>query len=208
MAEEYDCWFENNPLLYSIELQALLAIQENLPIPRLEIGVGPGRFAQDIDVGYGIDPAITPLQLATRRSIIVVNGIGESIPLLSASMGSVFMLFTWCFLTDALDVLQECSRILKRDGRLVIGMIPRLSEWGRMLSDKGEKGHPCYRHAKFRSIAETREMLSHREFRVIESWSTLFQTPGNSLVEETPRSGTHEDAGFCVLITSKEGDIQ
>ena len=206
-AEEYDSWFENNPL-FDIELKTLLAIRENLPRPRLEIGVGPGRFAQALEVDYGIDPAISPLQLATSRSIMVINAIGESIPLISASMGTVFMLFTLCFLTDPEHVLKECSRVIKPNGKLVIGMVPQLSEWGKLFNKKGDKGHPYYRHARFRTIAGTKEMLSQNGFAVIESWSTLLQSPDKPVMDETPQSGINEDAGFCVLITGKKGDSQ
>jgi SAM-dependent methyltransferase len=206
LAEEYDAWFDNNPL-FDLELKALHAIREKLPRPSLEIGVGPGRFARALEVDYGIDPAISPLQLATRRSIMGIHGVGESIPFLTASMGTVYMLFTLCFLEDSGRVLKECSRIIRPHGRLIIGMIPRLSAWGKLLSDKGRKGHPCYHHARFRTIAETREMLAQNGFAVIESWSTLLQSPDTPGVDESPRFGINEDAGFCVLVTCKEETV-
>jgi hypothetical protein len=83
-------------------------------------------------------------------------------------------------------------------------MIPQLSEWGKLLSDKGNKGDPYYRHARFKTVAATKELLSHNGFEEIESWSTLFQPPGKPVVEETHRFGKNEHAGFCVLITSKK----
>ena len=204
LAEEYDSWFEDNPL-FDIELKTLLATEENLPEPKLEIGVGPGRFAQALKVRYGIDLAISPLQLATRRSIIAINAAGENIPLLSASMGTVYVLFTLCFLTDPDRVLRECWRVIKPNGKLVIGMIPQLSEWGKLLSDKGNKGDPYYRHARFRTVAATKELLLHNGFEEIESWSTLFQSPGKPVEDETHRFGNNEHAGFYVLITHKKG---
>ncbi len=207
LAEEYDTWFENNPL-FDLELKALCAIREKLPRPSLEIGVGPGRFARALEIDYGIDPAISTLQLAAGRSIMGIHAVGENIPFLAASMGSVYLLFTLCFLKDSGRVLKECSRVITSQGRLIIGMVPRFSAWGKQLSEKGENGHPFYRHARLRTIAETKEMLSRNGFAVIESWSTLLQSPDKPGADgETPRFGMNEDAGFCVLVTCKEETV-
>lgn len=206
-AEEYDNWFENSTL-FDIELAALTAITENLPHPRLEIGVGPGHFAQTLKVGIGIDPAISALQLASRRSIIAINGIGENLPFQTGSMGTAFILFTLCFLSEPVTVFKECSRIIKPDGRMVIGLIPALSSWGKMLAEKGKNNHPFYRHARMRTIAESLKFLRINGFTVRESWSTLLQNPGDKIAFETPRQGMNEHAGFCVLVTSKKGETR
>ena len=206
-AEEYDSWFENS-LLFDLELAALKAINVNLPRPRLEIGVGPGRFAKELNVDFGIDPAISALQLASRRSIIGINGIGENLPFQTGSMGTIFILFTLCFLSDPAAVFTECSRIIKPDGRLVIGLIPSQSNWGKLLAEKGRNNHPFYRHARMRTIAESIELLKQNDFSVKESWSTLVQVPGNKIIHEAPQLGMNENAGFCVLVTSKKGDAR
>lgn len=203
LAGEYDSWFDNNPL-FDIELAALLAVKEKLAHPFLEIGVGPGRFAEALKIDYGIDPAISPLQLATSRSILAVKAIGEQLPVRSESMGTVFILFTLCFLADPVLMMRECSRILKPGGRLIIGLIPRLSKWGKLLTRKKKENNPFYRHARLRTIAETVDMLAVNGFSVIESWSTLFQPPDNSLAAESPRRGLDEQAGFCVLVMNKK----
>jgi len=201
--EEYDRWFEDS-LLFEIELTALRAITEELPHPRLEIGVGPGRFARALNVTFGIDPATSPLQLANRRGIISINAIGEQLPLQSESMGTVFLLFTLCFLSDPAAVFKECLRVMKPDGRLVIGFIPKNSPWGLRLGEQGKKGHPYYHHAHFRTIADTVSMLSNSGFILLESWFTLLQQPDRLVELEHPRVGVDEQAGFCVLICGKE----
>ncbi|HSR36532.1 MAG TPA: hypothetical protein VLL73_05055, partial [Desulfurivibrionaceae bacterium] len=43
-AAEYDQWFEGSQL-FAIELGALSSLATPFAQPRLEIGVGPGRFA-------------------------------------------------------------------------------------------------------------------------------------------------------------------
>ena len=206
-AEEYDSWFENSTL-FDLELASLRAIEENLPHPRLEIGVGPGRFGEEMKVDFGIDPAISALQLATRRSIIGINGMGENLPFQTGSMGTAFILFTLCFLSEPVAVFKECSRIIKPDGRVVIGLIPALSSWGKMLTEKGKNNHPFYRHARMKTVAEATELLQQNNFAVRESWSTLLQEPGDKIEFETPRPGINEHAGFCVLVLSKKGETR
>ncbi len=205
-AEEYDRWFADS-LLFDIELAALRAIKAELPRPRLEIGVGPGHFAVALDVDFGIDPAVSPLQLAGRRGIIGINAIGEQLPLRSAAVGTIFFLFTFCFLADPAVVLRECSRVMKPGGRLVLGIIPQNSSWGVRLGEQGRAGHPYYRHARFRTIAETAALLAANGFILRESWFTLLQEPGRLINFEQPQTGTDEQAGFCVLVASSHGGV-
>ncbi|HBI16382.1 MAG TPA: class I SAM-dependent methyltransferase [Desulfobulbaceae bacterium] len=205
-AAEYDGWFADNPV-FTIELAALLALTIMPPRPRLEIGVGPGRFAQALGIDYGIDPAISPLQLSSRRGILVIRGTGEHLPVRQATIGTVYLLFTLCFLTDPLAVLGECTRVLRPGGRVIIGLIPSGSAWGKRLSDRGKSGDPFYRHARFRSIAETMQMLAIHGYQVEEAWSTLRQQPGRQLQFEPPKAGAEENAGFCVLMAGQQGAL-
>lgn len=204
LAEEYDSWFEDNPL-FAVEMEALRAVARQCPRPFLEIGVGPGRFAQALQTEYGIDPASSALQLAHRRNIMGIKGIGEELPVRSGSIGTVFILFTLCFLADPFLVLQECQRILKSGGHLVIGLIPKASPWGKALARKKKKGNPFYRDAQLRSVAETIEMAGMQEFVLAHACSTLFHPPGGDTLIESPRWRYDENAGFNVLVfTQKE----
>jgi hypothetical protein len=54
--EEYDSWFEDS-LVYEIEVTALISLHVEMDDPKMEIGVGPGRFAKTLGVSFGIDPA-------------------------------------------------------------------------------------------------------------------------------------------------------
>ncbi|MHB8788844.1 MAG: class I SAM-dependent methyltransferase [Desulfobulbaceae bacterium] len=206
-AAEYDLWFEDSPI-FVIELAALQALGDQLPRPRLEIGVGPGRFAQALEIENGIDPAFSPLQLASRRGIMGVRGTGEHLPFRQATIGAVYLLCTLCFLPDPLAVFGECARILKPDGRLIIGLIPGGSAWGQRLTERGRAGDPFYHHARFRTVGETEQLLARKGFRVAEAWSTLRQPPGRQLCFEPPKSGAEESAGFCVLMAGQQGERQ
>ncbi|MFP7753959.1 class I SAM-dependent methyltransferase [Thermodesulfobacteriota bacterium B35] len=198
-AREYDAWYEDS-LLFDIELAPLLEIVAGLPRPRLEIGSGPGRFGARLGVELALDPAPAALQLARQRGMMPLAGIGEELPIRGQQIGTVFLLFTLCFLENPRQVFRECTRVLAPGGRLVIGLVPGLSAWGRLLTRKKEEGNPYYRYAEFRTIARWTEMLAECGFTVIDARSTLFQAPENLQHHEPPRSGTDEGAGFCVLV--------
>ncbi|HEB49075.1 MAG TPA: class I SAM-dependent methyltransferase [Desulfobulbus sp.] len=198
-AREYDAWYEDS-LLFAIELDPLLEIEPSLPRPRLEIGSGPGRFGARLGVELALDPAPAALQLARQRGMMVTAGIGEELPIRTDRIGTVFLLFTLCFLGNPRQVFRECVRVLAPGGRLVVGLVPGLSAWGRMLTRKKHQGNPYYRYAEFRTIARWTEILAECGLEVVDARSTLFQAPEKLQRQEKPQSGTDERAGFCVLV--------
>ena len=206
-AEEYDSWFTDSPVFAS-ELAAVRELAVALDRPRLEIGVGPGRFARALAIEYGLDPAWPPLKIAARRGITPIQAIGEQLPLRTGSLGGLVLLFTLCFVGDASLVLRECHRVLCPDGTLLLGVIPAESAWGRELERKKADNHPFYRHARFRTLHHIQKLVGRCGFTVHRSLSTLRQPPGDLTTAETPRPGMDEDAGFCVLALTKHDRIQ
>ena len=202
-ADEYDNWYENS-LLFETELAALQQIASPLPGPKLEIGAGPGRFAEQLGITVGIDPAPAALHRGLKRGIIGVAAIGEQLPLKSEAAGTLFLLFTLCFLGNPSRVLDECWRVLKSDGRLVIGQIPAQSHLGQQLENKKKEGNPYYKYARFYTIEDTLTMLRQAGFSLQESHSTLMEPPGSVEKPELVQQGINEQAGFCVLVAGKK----
>ncbi|HIJ91006.1 MAG: methyltransferase domain-containing protein [Desulfobulbaceae bacterium] len=198
-AGEYDAWFEES-LLFAIERAALQELVTPLLSPKLEIGVGPGRFAEALGVEFGIDPALAPLAFAGKRGVRVGQAVGEALPFTGQSMQTVLLLFTFCFLADPRPVLQECRRVLKPGGHLVLGIIAADSSWGRMLRKKKEAGHPFYRHAGFYRPEEVEQYLVGSGFVVEEIRSSLMQPPESLREMEHSRAGLVSQAGFVVLV--------
>ncbi len=202
-AEEYDRWFDQGEL-FGIERDAILSLTTPLAPPKLEVGVGPGRFAAALGVAFGIDPALAALKLAKQRGISSCGGLGEELPVAANCIGTVFLLFTLCFLANPQKTLQECSRILQPGGHLVIGLVPALSPWGQYLTAKKKAGTPYYKEATFHTPATVEHWLSQCKLTVTELRSTLQQAPGTAITAENSQPGIHPQAGFVVMVGKKE----
>lgn len=212
LAEEYDAWFDGEGKLpFQIELEAFRAVIAALPQKRailslrpwLEVGVGSGRFAQSLGIDVGLDPSKKLLAIARRRGVNVILGRGEALPFPDGSFGTIFLIVTICFVPDPRPVLSECRRVLREDGRLVIGFIPRDSPWGRLYVEEGKQGHPFYSRARFYSIRELKDLLLEKGFEPERLVSTLFQSPGEVREPEAPQEGFDQRAGFVVMVARR-----
>ncbi len=201
-AAEYDSWFEES-LLFEIETAAIADLPLSSSPLSLEIGVGPGRFAQAFDTGFGIDPARAPLKLAMLRNVASCQAIGEALPFLPRSMTRIALFFTLCFVADPPRVISEIHHILKDTGQLVLGFIPAGGVWGKDLQHKKEAGHPFYKYAHFFTTTEVTALLHSAGFIVTTARSTLYQNPGKVQQSETPQEGFDDDAGFVALLAVK-----
>jgi ubiquinone/menaquinone biosynthesis C-methylase UbiE len=201
-ATEYDRWYEDS-LLFQIELAALKDIKTILPEPKLEIGIGSGRFGHELGVLFGLDPALNALQIAKSRGITVCRSVGEALPLQADSVGTIYTLFSLCFMADPAAVLAECHRVLKKEGHLVVGMISAPSPWGKFLQAKKEEGHPFYKYARFYAPFAVQTLCREAGFDVVETRSALTQKPDNVKQFESSRAGLADGAGFVVIIAGK-----
>ncbi len=200
--KEYDRWFENSPL-FDIELSALHNLETEFDHPGLEIGVGSGRFARELLIDYGLDPAFNPLILAGGRGIEVIHARGESLPFAPDAMAAVYILFTLCFIADPLRVLEESFRVLWPRGHLILGFIPSTGPWGQYLQRKKAEGHPFYRYASFYDGKALAKILQDLFFSVVESRATLFQPPEELTSLESSRQGIRREAGFQIIVAEK-----
>ena len=202
-AAEYDSWFDDS-LLFDIELGALHDLHTPLDRPRLEVGVGPGRFAQQLDVMVGIDPAYGALSIASERVPYVCQGVGERLPVQSDSMATAFLLFTLCFTQEPAQVIMELARVVKRGGHVVLGVVPKDSPWGKSLRKKRDDGHPFYKHSTLYTHGKMSSWFADAGLDVVEERSSLFQHPGEVIAMEQSQRGMDDRAGFVVLVGRKK----
>jgi SAM-dependent methyltransferase len=201
LTARYDAWYDtaHGQLLFDLELACLRPLLPPGPGPRLEVGVGSGRFAAALGLGVGVDPALAPLRLAAGRAVAVVQGAGERLPFGDRTFGAVVVVATLCFADDPAALLGEARRVLVPSGRLVAGVVPLDSTWGRHYEAQGLAGHPFYRGARFLTLAEHRRMLADAGFTISGACSTLTQAPSDDPVGEQVHEVVVPGAGFVAL---------
>lgn len=192
--EKYDTWYERNKFAYLSEIEAL---RKALPKKGkgLEIGVGTGRFASALGIKYGIDPSKKMLQIAGRRGIDTRLGVGEKLPFESFTFDYVAIIITLCFVKDPVRVLAEAKRILKKNGKLVIGIINKDSFLGKFYQ---KKKSIFYQYAHFFEIKEVAVLLRQAGFKKFSYFQTLFSLPEKMVSVEKPIKGFNK-GGFVVV---------
>ena len=194
-AKRYNKWFEEHVNLYLTELRVLKSM--NPQKPALEVGVGTGRFASLLGVEFGVDPSLSMLQEAKRRGVMVVRGVGESLPFRDGAFREVLLVVTICFLERPKRVYEEVRRVLVEDGFVTTCFIPKSSPWGIYYQRLAMKGHPIYREARFYDVHEVKELLAKAGFEVVEAKGAITHKPPLEVLEEP--SPHVEDKSFVCL---------
>lgn len=194
--QRYEAWFERHQAAY---LSELLAVRALLPWNGrgLEIGVGSGRFAAPLGIEFGVDPASEMLGYARARGVSTARAVAEALPFADAVFDYALIVTTICFVGDAKAMLREASRVLKKDGGLVIGLIDRESALGQeYLAHQAES--VFYREAIFFSAAEVRILLEETGFADLV-WLQTLSAPLAQIREMEPaREGTGRGAFLAV----------
>lgn len=196
---DYDNWFERHPAIYQSEL---LALKEAIPKNKkgIEIGVGTGRFAQPLNLKTGVDPSENMARVARLRGIEVINAVAENLPIEKGTYDFALMVTTVCFLSDIPKAFSEIYRILKPQGKIILGIIDRNSELGKKY-EREKSGNEFYRDAHFHSTEEITELLKQSNFNSFSYWQTLTGEKGTDI--EQPAQG-FGNGSFVVIKAIKQ----
>ncbi|MCQ1536820.1 class I SAM-dependent methyltransferase [Methanosarcina sp. KYL-1] len=200
-ALEYDAWYDKYGPAYESEL---LALKQFLPkklrkLRALEIGVGTGRFAGPLGIGYGVEPARAMAELAKKRGVEAVLGVAEALPFKGGSFDLVLIVTAIAFFKDPLQGLREAARALKPGGQIIIGMLDRDSPPGQYYESKREEGK-FSSGARFLSAAELKAHLVKLGFENIKTCQTIFKIPEEIEEIETVKHGTGD--GLLAVISA------
>jgi ubiquinone/menaquinone biosynthesis C-methylase UbiE len=209
LTDKYDAWYdsEEGRPLYESELKCLRPMVESAPLPILEIGVGTGRFAMHFPGATGIDPSLASLKMAAERGVKTVHGYGENLPFDAGTFGCILIIVTLCFVENPLEVLREAKRVLRKDGSIIIGLVPKNSPWGIFYGEKKRAGHPFYSTANFYTLTDMEEMLQMAGLKIARIRSTLLQRPNEPRRVEEPLEGYVDGAGFLCIEVKGEHKI-
>ncbi len=206
-AERYDAWYEK-PFgwsVFSLEVECLKRLTD-YPEPSLEIGVGSGRFAKALGVEFGVDTSKELLKIAKSRGIRGILARAEALPFRKEVFKRTLFVVSICFLQDPITALKEARRVLKEDGKLVLGLVLRESPWADFYLQKAKEGHPLYSLARFYSFEDIIKMLSIAGFKLEKVFTTLFEEPQDMKPVESReiREGFHPDGGFFCMLAGLE----
>jgi ubiquinone/menaquinone biosynthesis C-methylase UbiE len=136
--KRYDSWYDKNRFSYQSELEAIKKV-----LPQrgkgLEVGVGTGRFASGLGIKYGVDPSKNMIKIAKKRGINARLGFGEYLPFKDSTFDYVLIIITLCFTKNPRQVLKEAKRVLKKNGKIIIGIVDKDSFLGRFYKTIREK---------------------------------------------------------------------
>jgi ubiquinone/menaquinone biosynthesis C-methylase UbiE len=199
-AQEYDAWFEQHLPVYESEIRA---VKELLPPSGegLEIGVGTGRFAAPLGIEVGVEPAKAMATIARKRGIKVYAAYAEELPFEDESFDFILIITVLCFLADPFRAFREAARVLKPEGRLIIGMIDQDSPLGRSYEASKEKSK-FYRQARFYSVSQVLKWLKDLGYQNPQTCQTIFQDLSAITGPEPVKAG-HGEGGFVVIATQK-----
>jgi ubiquinone/menaquinone biosynthesis C-methylase UbiE len=196
--DEYEKWFKENENTFQSEL---LAVRQLIPIGKkgIEIGIGSGIFAEQLNIKFGIDPSDKMLEYARRRNLTVIKGFAEDIPYSAESFDFVAFITSICFIENPDKAINEAYRILRKDGEIILAFIDKHSKLGQTL-DKEKDKNKFYSSAFFYSVSEIVKLIEKNEFKVTEIIQTL--TNINNQVIEHPLKGFGKGS-FIVIKANK-----
>lgn len=198
--KKYDAWYDRNIFAYQSEVEALRKV-----LPKkgngLEIGVGTGRFASALGIKTGIDPSRRMLEAAKDRGIDVRLGLGENIPFPKEIFDYVAIIIALCFVKNPRKVIEEAVRVLKKNGKIIIGIVDKESFLGKFYQ---KKKSVFYKQAKFFSVKEATDLLQKAGFASFSYYQTISVLPDEMSLVEKPKKGFGK-SGFVVISGIKRG---
>ena len=195
---EYDQWFHKHSFVYQSEI---LAIRQAIPKNKtgIEIGAGTGRFAEPLNINFGVEPSENMARVAEQRGITVYRAYAENLPIDNATFDFALMVTTVCFLSDIPKAFSEVHRILKPQGEIILAIIDKNSALGKKY-EREKSSNKFYQDAHFHSTEELTELLRQAGFRNFNYWQTLTKRSKNKI--EKPIQG-FGNGSFTVIKANK-----
>lgn len=104
----------------------------------------------------------------------------RKLPFRTGAFDTVVSSSTICFVDDVDSVLVESRRVLKDQGRFILGETTLDSAWGRFYSSEGRRGHRFYGKARFLNFERTLLLLGKAGLDAEKVFGTIDFGPGTN----------------------------
>jgi ubiquinone/menaquinone biosynthesis C-methylase UbiE len=197
---EYEEWFKKYPFVFKSEVAAIKKLlPKGTSIHGIEIGMGTGRFARALGIKDGIEPSGEMRSAAEQRGVFAVNAVAEHLPYKPKQFDFVLMNFCVSYFNDVQLAFAEASRVLKKDGILIVAFIEKNSRIGKFYERR--RPHSIfYKEAKFYTAENMSVKLKKAGFNNLEFLQTLFHNLDDIKTVEPAEPGYGK--GSYILIKS------
>ncbi|HZK18856.1 MAG TPA: class I SAM-dependent methyltransferase [Clostridia bacterium] len=223
MANKYDRWYTTpkGRISHQIEKKAVYAyLKPQKGQSLLDIGCGTGQYSLDLaSMGLevtGVDISRAMLDQARAKaadSVFPANFIeadAMNLPFPDESFDLVLSVTALEFVPDLPRALKEAFRVLKKGGRLVVGLIGRHGPWHSYYAEKARRNPASvFKHARFYSLDELLVAMLGKQ---IQGKAVLFVPPSFNFDNEQAAlaledAGEHADrrtdGGFICAVSTK-----
>lgn len=200
---DYDAWYDRHSEQYAAELAAvrrMVGPEASRAGRALEVGVGSGRFAGPLGIGFGVDPAPRMAALANTRGCRTVVAEAGHLPFRDGAFAWTAFLTSLCFVPDPAAALREARRVTSPGGCVVVAYLDRLTAEGRAL-ESAKATNPYYAAARLLSGPALQGLLRTAGFEVEDACSVVSgpgATPSPVVVPGTGR-------GLYAVVRARQG---
>ena len=195
---EYEAWFEKYPFVFQSEAEAIRdLLPEGDNLYGIEIATGTGRFAKELGIKEGIEPAINMRALALKRGIEVLAGQAEHLPFKDMKYDFALMNFCISYFENLQTVFKEAYRILKNGGSLIVGFVDKDSIIGKYYEERKRRS-VFYKDARFYSPKTVASELKKAGFTDLDFSQTLFNAL-DDIKEFQPAKPGYGEGSFVLI---------
>ncbi len=167
--EKYDQWFETPIGSLVKEYEGRLLIEMLRPAKGehiLDVGCGTGVFTSYLlaagSIVTGLELSLPMLrragQKAAGKPFSTIQADMQALPFFDSSFDKTVSITAIEFLEDARSTIDEFFRVTRPGGLVAVATLNSLSPWATRRKASAQKGHPVFKHAKFRSPSEMADL--------------------------------------------------
>ncbi|MCZ2460321.1 MAG: class I SAM-dependent methyltransferase [Chitinophagales bacterium] len=195
---DYEKWHEKYPFVFQSEVEA---IRDLLPagknIRGMEVALGTGRFAKELGIREGIEPAPNMRALALKRGIEVMDAVAEHLPYKDMQFDFVLMAFCISYFKNLSQAFKEAHRVLKKGGALIVAFIDKESVIGKFYEQR-KLYSVFYKNANFYNVDRIISELNGIRFKDFQFRQTLFR-PLDEIKEFEPAKKGYGEGSFVII---------